>query len=89
MDIKVSKEDIITIEKLKIISEIAPIKERIKLFKRKYGCSIEDFERKLEENEENFEQWDDYIEWTAYEKKLKELERKLKEANNAERVGIA
>jgi len=59
MDITVSKEDVITIKKLKIISEIAPIKEKIKLFKRKYECSIEEFEEKLEKNEENFEQWDD------------------------------
>ena len=74
----VSKEDIITIEKLKIISELAPIRERIKMFERKYNCSIEEFKKKLEESEEDFEAWDDYIEWLSYEKKLKELERKLK-----------
>ena len=34
MDVIVSKEDIITIEKLKIISELAPIRERIKMFEK-------------------------------------------------------
>ena len=89
MDVIVSKEDIINIEKLKIISELAPIRERIKMFERKYNCSIEEFKKKLEESEEDFETWDDYIEWLSYEKKLKELERKLKEVENAERVKIA
>ena len=56
---------------------------------RKYNCSIEEFKKKLEESEEDFEAWDDYIEWLSYEKKLKELERKLKEIENAERVKIA
>ncbi len=89
MDVIISKEDVITIEKLKIISEIAPIKERIKMFERKYNCSIDEFKKKLEElKEEDFEAWDDYIEWLSYEKKLKELERKLKEVENAERVKI-
>ena len=60
MDVIVSKEDIITIEKLKIISELAPIRERIKMFERKYNCSIEEFKKKLEESEEDFEAWDDY-----------------------------
>ena len=60
MDVIVSKEDIITIEKLKIISELAPIRERIKTFERKYNCSIEEFKKKLEESEEDFEAWDDY-----------------------------
>ena len=48
------------IEKLKIISELAPIRERIKMFERKYNCSIEEFKKKLEESEEDFEAWDDY-----------------------------
>ena len=60
MDVIVSKEDIITIEKLKIISELAPIRERIKMFERKYNWSIEEFKKKLEESEEDFEAWDDY-----------------------------
>ena len=60
MGVIVSKEDIITIEKLKIISELAPIRERIKMFERKYNCSIEEFKKKLEESEEDFEAWDDY-----------------------------
>ena len=36
----VSVDDIRTFEKLKLISQMAPVKERIRSFERKYGCNI-------------------------------------------------
>ncbi len=90
MEILISRKDIIEYEKLKIISKIAPIKEKIKFFEKKYKCSFEEFEKKiLNKNKEKFEEWDDYIEWKAYVESLRELERKLREVENAENIRIA
>lgn len=55
MNLKVSREEIKEYQRLKIISQLAPVRERILFFERKYGCSFEDFERRIGEKAENFE----------------------------------
>ena len=40
---------------------------------QKYGMDFSDFKKKVEENkEEVFEEWDDLMEWEAYELAYKE-----------------
>ena len=88
MVIKISKEDIKTLEKLNIISQIAPIKDKIKGFERKYSCSFQEFEEEIKK-EEDFQKWDDYIEWKAYVEKLKDLELSLSEIEDAKDIEIS
>ncbi|ASJ09296.1 hypothetical protein A3L11_08665 [Thermococcus siculi] len=88
-EVVVTKDEIIMYEKLKLISELAPIRERIAEFERKYGMSFEEFEERLKGEEESFEAWDDYMEWKAYIRKLRELQEKLREIENAQRVRVA
>jgi len=45
--------------------------ECIRLFEIKYGKTFEEFERELKSSPENFEAWDDYMEWKACVKALK------------------
>jgi hypothetical protein len=59
------KDEVIGFEKLKAISQIAPIKERIRFFESKYGCTFGEFKEKIKGEKEDFEKWDDYIEWKA------------------------
>ena len=41
----------------------------MKEFEKKYGLEFEDFERQIKSAvKEDFEKWDDYIEWKAYSK---------------------
>ncbi len=89
MEITVSSDEIKEYEKLKIISQLTPVKEKIRYFEKKYGCSFEEFEKRLKERDENFEEWDDYIEWKAYVKSLKNLEQRLREINDAKDLRIA
>jgi len=89
MSIIVSGDEIKEYERLKIISQLTPVREKIRFFENKYGCSFEEFERKLKEKEEKFEEWDDYIEWKAYIESLKDLERKLKEIKDAKDIRVA
>ncbi len=88
MDLTVSREEIREYQKLKIISQLAPIREKIKFLERKYGCSFEDFERRIGEDEENFEKWDDYIEWKAYAESLRDLTAKLEKIEDAKNIRL-
>ncbi len=89
MGIVVSGDEIKEYKKLKIISQLTLIKEKIRFFEKKYGCSFDEFERKIKEGKERFEEWDDYIEWKAYFESLKDLEKRLREISDAEDIRIA
>jgi len=87
--LRVSKDEIKEYEKLKIITQITSIRERIRLFETKYGCKFEKFERDVKtRQEEDFDIWDNYIEWRAYLKSLGELEGRIKEIENAHDITI-
>lgn len=56
-----------------ILYEIHTIEDKLSFFKVKYKMSYEDFEQKIKSSVENFDNWDDYMEWKAFTKKHKEL----------------
>lgn len=57
-----------------VLYELHKVEDKIRLLKNKYNLSFEEFEDKIQNlEEENFEYWDDYIEWKAYTKSFKEL----------------
>jgi len=85
----VSVDDVRAFEKLKLISQIAPLKERIRSFERKYGCGLQAFENKMLQQPEDFERWDDFIEWKAYVEILKDLMSKLDLIKDATNFKIA
>jgi hypothetical protein len=48
--------------------------EKIKLYEKKYGLTFDEFEIKIRQSgNENFEEWDDLIEWEAYTRFLNEI----------------
>jgi hypothetical protein len=87
--IVVSVDDVRAFEKLKLISQIAPLKERIRSFERKYEADLKAFEDKMMQQPEDFERWDDFIEWKAYHDCLRDLESKLKKIEDATDFRIA
>jgi hypothetical protein len=87
--IVVSMDDIKAFERLKLISQIAPVKERIKSFENKHRCNLDAFEGKIKQLPEDFERWDDFIEWKAYADSLKNLESRLKKIEDATNFRIA
>ena len=89
LDIFISREEIKEYEKLKVISELSLVKERVKLFENKYNCSFNEFKvRFAKDSDEDFEHWDDYIEWKAYSEKQKTLKEKLEQIANAQDIKI-
>jgi hypothetical protein len=56
---------------------------RLRFFEQKYRQSWEDFDNKIKLSEkEDFDIWDDYIEWKAYVKTAKELSAKIDEVRH-------
>ena len=85
----VSLRDVKAFEKLKVISQLAPLKEKIRSLEKKYGCDLQTFEEKIKQLPEDFERWDDFIEWKAYFESKKELEARLKMIEDAKDVRVA
>jgi len=85
----VSANDVKAFEKLKVISLMAPLKEKIRSLEKKYGCDLPAFEARVKQPPEDFELWDDFIEWKAYSESVKELEDRLKMIEDAKDVRVA
>jgi hypothetical protein len=76
--IEVSKQDIENYVRMKIYTELTLIREKLMLFEKKYNCNFPDFEKKVTTaEEENFAEWDDYMEWKAFHNKQKRLKEKV------------
>ena len=85
----VSAKDVKAFAKLSVISQMAPLKERIRSLEKKYGCDLSAFEDGIKQLPEDFERWDDFIEWKAYSESIKELESRLEIIEDAKDVRIA
>ena len=88
VSIKISKDEIKEYEKLKIISRLTLLKEKIQIFEKKYSSTLEDFKKSLGEKEEKFEEWDDYIEWKACVEAYNDLQAKIAEIENAKDIKV-
>ena len=86
--IEITKGKIVDLLRLDLISEIQALKKSLELFKRKYGKSFEDFKKEVLKGEENFEKWDDYIEWDAYIKAYEARNEDLKDLESAKDIKI-
>ena len=88
MEIAISQDEIKDYLKLKILSQLATYKEKIRMFENKYALNFTQFEKKMQNSEEQFEIWDDYIEWKAYEGLLIDLRKKLGDIDTAGHIKI-
>ena len=62
-----------------LFSEKHKTEERIAFFEKKYKMDITSFTSHAFNGEENFESYDDFLEWKAYDNFLKDIEIKIKE----------
>ena len=82
------KEEVINILRLELISEIQALKKSLELYEIKYGKSLKEFEKEVLEGKEDFETWDDYMEWKAYEKTCNDRLSHLKDLKNAKNIRV-
>ena len=59
--IEISKKEILEYEKLKLLSQITITQEKIDLYRNKYIKNLEQFEKEINSEQENFTQYDDLI----------------------------
>ncbi|UMZ74984.1 hypothetical protein [Natranaerofaba carboxydovora] len=85
-NLEISKDEIKDFKKLSIIEKLTPLKEYVKLLEKKYQCNFEELEDKVNNDPENFELWDSYIEWKAYQEKTNELTKKYEEIEHADSI---
>ena len=70
---------------LERLAELHKVKETVRIYERKYGQSLPQFENQLENEQEDFEHYDDYIDWKAaakWQEVLEERIEELKHGNN-------
>ena len=67
----------------KILYDLHVTNEKLSFFAAKYYCSFDVFESQMKNcSEENFEVWDDYLEWKAYNNILAELNTQKQDLEN-------
>jgi hypothetical protein len=75
--VEITRKDIENYVKMKFYTELTLIKEKLTLFEKKYNCDFPQFEKSINEaEEEDFQRWDDYMEWKAFYNKYNRLEEK-------------
>jgi hypothetical protein len=80
----ISKENISSILLMEAYSELFHAQEKINLFENKYNLSYKEFEKEIRIKPENFQSYDDYIEWKAYMKILDITEQKINDLKNGD-----
>lgn len=80
----VKKSDIADGLLLELMSDMHVVKDKLAYFEKKYHVSYEVFEQTVKTQEENYQQWDDYIEWKAYIRMLEDISRKMSDITNAD-----
>ncbi len=75
---EITRKDVENYVKMQVYTELTLIKEKLALFEIKYNCNFLLFEKSVTTAaEENFEQWDDYMEWKAFYNKYNRLKKKV------------
>jgi len=81
--ISINKENIKQLYETELTFELNQVKDKIELYSKKYDSNFEQFEEKVKNSEkENFEEWDDYMEWNAFQKSYTDLLRKKSDLEN-------
>lgn len=72
--VTITKEKVKQVQYYELLFEMHTLKSKITFFENKYKVSLENFENQVKNSEvENFEFWDDLLEWKAYHKSYLEI----------------
>jgi len=73
----IPKREVADLLKLDLMARLREAKEKETLYRRTHQQSFEAFEETVQQGEEEFGQWDDYLEWKAYRRVRQDLEQKI------------
>lgn len=78
--ITIDKQDVGHLLLLDYLASLHSAEEKQRLFERKYQTSLDEFSTALKaSDQEDFEAWDDYMEWKAYRRVSEDLSQKIEE----------
>ena len=77
----VNDKEIKNFLKADLLYRLHILEEEIRLFEKKYNKKFSEFEKEISEKE-NFEKWDDYLDWKSAIKELKYIKKKISEINS-------
>jgi uncharacterized iron-regulated protein len=78
--ITIDEQDIGHLLLLDDLASLHSAQEKLRLFERKYQTSLDEFSAALKaSDQEDFEAWDDYMEWKAYQRLSETLSQKIDE----------
>ena len=80
--VTISHTDILNMMRIELLARLRAMQDKIHWFEQKYACSFEEFEVKVQTKNENFEHWDDYMEWQAYQKASEDIQHDITELQN-------
>jgi hypothetical protein len=83
----VFREELLAFKKLDILYQMNLLREQSERLERKYDCSLEEFRSRVNDSDEDYEMWDDLIEWEACHSALSEISS-LMERINAEDIEV-
>ncbi len=69
--------------KADLLYKLHKLEEEIKLFEKKYNKSFTDFEKEVKEKE-NFQKWEDYLEWKSAIKELEYIKKQITELESGD-----
>jgi uncharacterized protein YrzB (UPF0473 family) len=79
----VDKQTLIHWMLLDSLAKESNYREKISIFENKYKSDFSAFQNRIETAEqESFEEWDDYIEWDAYEGFLSRIKERVHDIRN-------
>jgi len=73
----IDKNHISELVLMEAYADLHKTKDKINMFEKKYNRKFEDFEDLIHSEEENFDKYDDYIEWKVYINHLKDIQQKI------------
>ncbi len=81
--VTISKQQMAEWILLDYLARTHSLKEKISLFVKKYNTNFESFETQIKTtSKEDFEKWDDYIEWKAFHNFYVSYLKQIEEVKN-------
>ncbi|MBF0457758.1 MAG: hypothetical protein HQK99_07675 [Nitrospirae bacterium] len=80
----IKKSDVADSLLLELMADMHVVKDKLAYFEKKCNMSYEVFEQAVKTRNEDYRQWDDYIEWKAYRHLFEDINRKVSDIKNAD-----
>lgn len=75
----INKQQVSELILMESYADLHKVQDKITQYEKKYATQFEHFEKIINQEAEDFEKYDDYIEWKAYFNQRQDLRQKIKD----------